>query len=142
MDDFGTGQATFEYIRQLRPDILKIDGSFVRSYASNPLDREIVQSIVRLAAATGASSVAEFVETDAVADQMREIGVQFLQGWAIAKPMPIEEIKAFCERRRRELACSSAAASQRGSLAEPATDARRAPALVEPIDASAQSTLA
>ncbi len=103
VDDFGTGQATFEYIRRLRPDILKIDGSFVKRYVTNPLDREIVQSIVRLARATGAASVAEFVESEKVAEQMREIGVHFLQGWAIAQPMPIERIKSFCDTRRIQM---------------------------------------
>ncbi len=104
VDDFGTGRATFEYIRRLKPDILKIDGSFVRRFAADPLDREIVQSIVRLADAIGAKTVAEFVESEEIAGQMRAIGLDFLQGWAIAKPMPIGQIKAFCDKRRAELA--------------------------------------
>lgn len=103
VDDFGTGQATFDYIRRMRPNVLKIDGSFVRRYAADPLDREIVESIVRLAKVLGAKTVAEFIETEQMADDMRKIGVDYLQGWAIAKPMPIEDIKSFCDARRAEM---------------------------------------
>ncbi|MEZ5658751.1 MAG: EAL domain-containing protein [Burkholderiaceae bacterium] len=107
VDDFGTGQATFEYIRRLGPQILKIDGAFVRRYREDALDREIVESIVRLAKAIGASTVAEFVETPEIGDEMRRIGVDLLQGYAIAKPMPISQIKAFCNQRRAELLCQA-----------------------------------
>lgn len=103
VDDFGTGQATFDYIRRMRPTVLKIDGSFVRRYADDALDKEIVESIVRLAKVLGAKTVAEFIETEQIADDMRKIGVNYLQGWAIAKPMPIEHIKSFCDARRTEM---------------------------------------
>ncbi len=92
VDDFGTGQATFDYIRRLRPDLLKIDGSFVRRYLDSPLDQEIVESIVRLAQAVGARSVAEFAESEQIVQRMALIGVDFVQGYAIARPMPIERI--------------------------------------------------
>jgi len=102
VDDFGTGQATFEYIRRMKPNMLKIDGSFVRRYADDALDKEIVQSIVRMAKVIGASTVAEFVETEQVAQEMRMIGVDFLQGWAIGKPVPIESIQALSDARRSQ----------------------------------------
>lgn len=104
VDDFGTGRATFEYIRRFKPDILKIDGAFVRGSESDPLDKEIVHSIVRLAKTIGAKTVAEFVENEKIADQMRGMGLDNLQGWAIAKPMPIETVKAFCDEKRAEMA--------------------------------------
>ncbi|MEZ5651158.1 MAG: EAL domain-containing protein [Burkholderiaceae bacterium] len=103
VDDFGTGQATFEYIRRLSPQVVKIDGSFVRRYREDPLDREIVESVVRMAKAIGARTVAEFVETAEIGAEMSRIGVDFLQGYAIAKPMPISQIKAFCNQRREEI---------------------------------------
>ena len=103
VDDFGTGQATFEYIRRLGPDILKIDGSFVRRYQEDALDREIVESVVRMAHAIGASTVAEFVESEALGEQMRAIGVDYLQGYAIAKPMPVAQLKSFCTAKREAL---------------------------------------
>ncbi|MGC1440278.1 MAG: EAL domain-containing protein [Burkholderiaceae bacterium] len=92
VDDFGTGLATFDYIRKIRPDVLKIDGSFVTSYETDPLDREIVHSTVRLAKAIGARTVAEFVENEAIANQMQSIGVNYLQGWGIARPRPLAQL--------------------------------------------------
>jgi len=97
VDDFGTGLATYEYIRKLRPDILKIDGAFVTQYDQNPVDREIVHSIIRLAASIGAETVAEFVEDAQIASQMAEIGVDYLQGWGVAKPIPIADLSAVAK---------------------------------------------
>lgn len=92
VDDFGTGLATFDYIRTLQPDVLKIDGSFVKRYATSQLDREIVHSIHRLAEAIGAQTVAECVEDLEIAAQMQSVGVDYLQGWGIARPMPFTEM--------------------------------------------------
>ncbi|MEZ5739975.1 MAG: EAL domain-containing protein [Burkholderiaceae bacterium] len=103
VDDFGSGQATFQYIRRFSPGLLKIDGSFVRRYNDDPLDCEIVHSIVRLAQAIGARTVAEFVESEQLIESMRDIGVDFLQGWAIARPMPLGQIKAYCDHRRQAM---------------------------------------
>ncbi|MEZ5727887.1 MAG: EAL domain-containing protein [Burkholderiaceae bacterium] len=104
VDDFGTGLATFDYIRRFTPQILKIDGSFVRSLDGSALDAEIVQSIVRIGAAIGARTVAECVETPEMAIRLCELGVDYVQGWAIARPMPLEALKGFCDRRRAEIA--------------------------------------
>lgn len=92
VDDFGTGQATFDYIRRFAPQWLKIDGSFVRAFDTSPLDREIVLSIVRIGKALGARTVAEWVEDAPLAERMREIGVDYLQGYALGRPMPIEAL--------------------------------------------------
>ena len=94
VDDFGTGQATFDYIRRFAPQWLKIDGSFVRAFDDSALDREIVLSIVRIGAALGARTVAEWVENDALAERMRAIGVDYLQGYALGRPIPIAELVA------------------------------------------------
>jgi EAL domain-containing protein (putative c-di-GMP-specific phosphodiesterase class I)/GGDEF domain-containing protein len=95
LDDFGTGLATFDYLRRFAPHWVKVDGSFVRSVDEGPLGRQIIDSIVRVARAAGARTVAECVETPALAASMRTLGVDYLQGWGIARPMPIEALAAF-----------------------------------------------
>ena len=92
VDDFGTGLATFDYLKRFRPQMLKIDGSFIRTYDDSLLDREIVQAIVRVAAAIGAHTVAEWVETDALGKQLKALGVDYLQGYSIARPAPIQSL--------------------------------------------------
>jgi EAL domain-containing protein (putative c-di-GMP-specific phosphodiesterase class I)/GGDEF domain-containing protein len=92
LDDFGTGLATFDYLKRLRADVLKIDGSFIRKVVDDPLDREIVATIVRIARATGARTVAEWIETPEQRALATELGVDFLQGRLIASPVPIETL--------------------------------------------------
>lgn len=95
LDDFGTGLATFDYLRRFAPDWVKIDGSSVRAVEDGPLERQIVDSVVRVARAAGAATDAECVETPAAIERMRELGVDYLQGWGIARPMPMETLVAF-----------------------------------------------
>jgi EAL domain-containing protein (putative c-di-GMP-specific phosphodiesterase class I)/GGDEF domain-containing protein len=90
LDDFGTGLATFDYLKRLRADVLKIDGTFIRRIVDDPLDREIVATIVRMAHATGARTVAEWIETPAQRDLVASLGVDYLQGHLVARPVPIE----------------------------------------------------
>jgi EAL domain-containing protein (putative c-di-GMP-specific phosphodiesterase class I)/GGDEF domain-containing protein len=92
LDDFGTGLATFDYLKRLRADVLKIDGSFVRTVCSDRLDREIVATVVRIARITGARTVAEWIETEEQRAAAVELGVDFLQGRLIAHPVPIEAL--------------------------------------------------
>ena len=100
VDDFGTGLATFDYLRKFKPQWLKIDGSFVRSIETDALNREIVQSIVRVAHVIGAQTVAEYVESDAIGQQLAALGVDCLQGYAIGKPMPLDDLLLDTSRRR------------------------------------------
>jgi EAL domain-containing protein (putative c-di-GMP-specific phosphodiesterase class I)/GGDEF domain-containing protein len=93
LDDFGTGLATFDYLKRLRADVLKIDGSFVRPLVDSPLDREIVAAMVRIARATGARTIAEWVETPEQRAIVTELGVDLLQGRLIAWPVPIEKLE-------------------------------------------------
>jgi EAL domain-containing protein (putative c-di-GMP-specific phosphodiesterase class I) len=92
LDDFGTGLATFDYLKRLRADVLKIDGSFIRKVVDDHLDREIVATIVRIARAPGARTVAEWIETPEQRALATELGVDFLQGRLIASPVPIETL--------------------------------------------------
>ncbi len=95
VDDFGTGLATFDYLKQFKPQMLKIDGPFIRNFDDSPLDRAIVQSIVRVANTISASTVAEWVETEELGRKLRGLGVDFLQGYAIGKPILIEQLSAL-----------------------------------------------
>jgi len=104
IDDFGTGLATFDYVRKFKPQWLKIDGSFVRTFDDDPLNREIVHSIIRVAHVIGARTVAECVESEALAKRMGELGIDCLQGYAIDRPMPIEALLPAHDAHRRSAA--------------------------------------
>lgn len=95
LDDFGTGLASFDYLRRFAPKWLKIDGSFVRSLDDGPLSATIIESIVRVARSVGAQTVAECVETQAQARRLRALGVDWLQGYLFARPMPVPTLRAF-----------------------------------------------
>ncbi len=101
LDDFGTGLATFDYLKRLRADVLKIDGSFIRKVVDDPLDREIVATIVRIARATGARTVAEWIETPEQRAIATELGVDFLQGRLIASPVTLETLEIPGARKRQ-----------------------------------------
>jgi EAL domain-containing protein (putative c-di-GMP-specific phosphodiesterase class I) len=69
---------------------VKIDGSFVRGITSDPVDRAIVESVNRISQEMGLRTVAEFVETDAIMDALRGMGVDYGQGWALGAPRPFD----------------------------------------------------
>ena len=92
LDDFGSGMSSFGYLRQLPADQLKIDGSFVRDMLDDPVSRAAVGAIAGLGRELGMEVVAEWVETAEVASQLVQLGVSGLQGHAIARPVPLEEL--------------------------------------------------
>jgi EAL domain-containing protein (putative c-di-GMP-specific phosphodiesterase class I) len=94
LDDFGSGLSSFSYLKQLPVDFLKIDGSFVRDIDRNPFDRAMVGAMVQVARAIGVRTIAEFVESHAVLGQVRELGVDFAQGYGIARPQPLATLLA------------------------------------------------
>jgi EAL domain-containing protein (putative c-di-GMP-specific phosphodiesterase class I)/integral membrane sensor domain MASE1 len=99
VDDFGVGLATFDYVKKLRPKWLKIDGSFVRSIGeanADPLDAEIIIAAVRAAKAIGAQTVAEHVETENQIEALKSLGIDYLQGYALSKPVRIETLVDHC----------------------------------------------
>ena len=91
LDDFGSGMSSFNYLKNLPVDYLKIDGSFVRDIATNPVSRTMVSAMNQIAHAMGLATVAEFVDSEAALEILRTIGVDFAQGYLISKPMPLIE---------------------------------------------------
>nr|WP_231565492.1 EAL domain-containing protein [Vibrio hyugaensis] len=89
IDDFGTGYASFAYLRRLPLDILKIEGAFVREITESETDRLIVSSIATVAKEMHLETVAEFVETPAHSLILRDLGIDFAQGYGVAKPLPM-----------------------------------------------------
>ena len=91
IDDFGTGYANYERLKRLQADIIKIDGVFVKDILTDSLDAMIVKSITDLAKAKSLSVVAEYVETPAQRELLLSLGVNYLQGYLIGRPRPLEE---------------------------------------------------
>jgi diguanylate cyclase (GGDEF)-like protein/PAS domain S-box-containing protein len=89
LDDFGAGLSSFAYLKSLAVDYLKIEGSFVRDMASNRESRAIVEAINSVGHALGLRTIAECVESRATLAELREIGVDFAQGYGLARPQPV-----------------------------------------------------
>ncbi len=92
LDDFGTGFATYSYLKRYEVDEIKIDGTFITALGSNIIDTEIVESIVRVARRLKVKTVAEFVATPELREHVKRLGVDYVQGYAIGMPRPIAEI--------------------------------------------------
>jgi diguanylate cyclase (GGDEF)-like protein/PAS domain S-box-containing protein len=90
LDDFGSGLSSFRYLKTLPVEYLKIDGSFVRDLLVDPVDRAMVEAINQVGHAVGIRTIAEYVENEATLDQLRQIGVDFAQGYGLANPEPLQ----------------------------------------------------
>jgi len=86
LDDFGTGDASFAYLKTLPIDFVKIDGSIVKDVVESPKDLALVKSINEIGHFMGKKTVAEFVENDEVLARLRQIGVDYAQGYGIEAP--------------------------------------------------------
>jgi Amt family ammonium transporter len=89
LDDFGSGLSSFSYLKNLPVDFLKIDGSFVKDMNTDPMNRAIVEAIHQVGHSLSIRTIAEFVENQDIADQLREIGVDFGQGYHFSRPEPL-----------------------------------------------------
>ena len=94
IDDFGTGYSSLAYLKRFPLDKLKVDQSFVREINEGPEDRAIVAAIVGLGHNLGVTLVAEGVETRAMAETLRELGCDALQGWLFGRAEPAAEFAA------------------------------------------------
>ena len=94
IDDFGVGMQSFERLKELPVDTIKIDGSFIRNVAQRGKDYALVQASVAVARAFGAQTVAEFVEDEETVSCLRELGVDWIQGYLVSQPQPLGEVLA------------------------------------------------
>lgn len=92
LDDFGSGLSSFAYLKNLPVDYLKIDGSFVKDIESDPIDLAMVQAINAIGHVMGLKTIAEYVSSQAILERMREIGVDYGQGYHLGEPMPLTEL--------------------------------------------------
>ncbi len=92
LDDFGHGASSYTYLQTLPVDQVKIDGSFVSTIVENEVSLAIVKSMTDIAHMAGMTVVAEYVENDAIASKLRELHVDYLQGYLLSEPMPIESL--------------------------------------------------
>lgn len=91
LDDFGSGLSSFAYLQNLDIDYLKIDGSIVKDIAKSPVAKTMVKAIQDVAEALQVQTVGEFVETDAIAQQLSGLGVNYAQGYFYGRPLPLED---------------------------------------------------
>ncbi|TQV84560.1 GGDEF/EAL domain-containing response regulator [Aliikangiella coralliicola] len=94
IDDFGTGFSTFNYLKQLPAQSVKIDGSFIVDLTTNAVDLALVKAIYEVATALDKKTVAEFVENEQTLILLKKIGVTYAQGYHLGKPLPVEKLFA------------------------------------------------
>ena len=86
IDDFGTGYSNFEHILKLNVDYIKIDGSLIKGIQQDKKHKIIVETIVDFAKKVGSKTIAEFVSDEEIFKNIKEIGVDFSQGYFTGKP--------------------------------------------------------
>jgi diguanylate cyclase (GGDEF)-like protein/PAS domain S-box-containing protein len=97
LDDFGSGLSSFTYLKNLPVDFLKIDGHFISKVAEDTVDESMVRAIHQVGSAMGIETIAERVETKAVLDKLSSLGVEFAQGYYIARPESVSSFEPWSE---------------------------------------------
>jgi EAL domain-containing protein (putative c-di-GMP-specific phosphodiesterase class I) len=88
LDDFGAGFSSFDYLKHIPVDYVKIDGSFVRNLHNDKVDQIFVKAIADMANGLGVKAIAEFVENYPTVETLRDLGISLGQGYYFAKPAP------------------------------------------------------
>lgn len=92
LDDFGSGLSSFSYLKNIPVDYLKIDGSFIRDIADDETDHAFVEAINQIGGIMGLKTIAEFVENENIYGLLKQIGVDYAQGFHLGRPEPIENV--------------------------------------------------
>ena len=98
LDDFGSGLSSFSYLKNLPVDYLKIDGSLIKDMENDPVNITMVKSIIHIGHSMGLETIAEYVENDAILNILADLKIDFVQGYGVAKPVPLENIKEYKNR--------------------------------------------
>jgi diguanylate cyclase (GGDEF)-like protein len=91
IDDFGSGYSSFYYLKYLPVDFLKIEGEFIKTLPNSPTDRVFIEGIVNVAKKMGIKTIAEFIENENVLEVVKDLGIDYAQGYYLGKPEPLEE---------------------------------------------------
>ncbi len=92
LDDFGVGHGSFDILKQLPIDYLKIDGTFILDLDTNEIDRNFVRAISELCTDLDIDVIGEWIETEEVAQKLADLGVTYQQGYYYCWPKPVEEL--------------------------------------------------
>jgi len=92
LDDFGSGLSSFAYLKNLPVDYLKIDGGFIRDIVDDPIDHAFVESINQIGHVMGIQTIAEFVENDHILELLKQIGIDYAQGYGMSYPIPLSDL--------------------------------------------------
>ena len=95
LDDFGSGLSSFTYLKNLPVDYLKIDGQFIRNVAEDSVDESMVRAINEVGRAMGIATIAERVESKKVLDKLGDLGIEFAQGFFIARPTSVQTFEPW-----------------------------------------------
>jgi len=103
LDDFGSGLSSFGYLKDLSVDYLKIDGSFVKNMESDATCRAIVSAFNQLSHELGMKTVAEFVEDEAIENILKELGIDFAQGYGVGAPQHANDWLEFLQGKQAQI---------------------------------------
>jgi diguanylate cyclase (GGDEF)-like protein/PAS domain S-box-containing protein len=92
LDDFGSGLSSFGYLKSLPVDYLKIAGNFIQDIVVDPVDHAMVDAINQIGHVMGLTTIAESVESDAILQKLRNLGVDYAQGYGISEPVPLAQL--------------------------------------------------
>ncbi|MGE5526929.1 MAG: EAL domain-containing protein [Rhodospirillaceae bacterium] len=92
LDDFGSGLSSFAYLKALPVDFLKIDGGFIKDMTTDPIDRAMVKAIIEIGHVMGIKTIGEWVENESTLEMLRDMGVDYAQGFVIDTPRPLDHV--------------------------------------------------